>query len=64
MLTLLSGTVAGAIMGSRTAQLAGYHTAVSLDMGGTSTDIGLSVEADHVGFRAFDRVGARSAFRV
>lgn len=42
VLTLLSGTVAGALFGANIAEAAGYSTAVSLDMGGTSTDIGLS----------------------
>ena len=42
VLTLLSGTVAGALLGARVAHDAGYEAAVSLDMGGTSTDIGFS----------------------
>jgi N-methylhydantoinase A len=42
VLTLLSGTVAGALMGAHVATKAGFDTAVSLDMGGTSTDISLS----------------------
>ena len=42
VLTLLSGTVAGALLGARVAEASGFQTAVSLDMGGTSTDIALS----------------------
>ena len=42
VLTMLSGTAAGALLGAQIAQTAGFRTAVSLDMGGTSTDIGLS----------------------
>jgi N-methylhydantoinase A len=42
VLTLLSGTVAGALLGARVADDAGYAAAVSLDMGGTSTDLGFS----------------------
>jgi N-methylhydantoinase A len=42
VLTLLSGTVAGALLGARVAEIAGFQAAVSLDMGGTSTDIGFS----------------------
>jgi N-methylhydantoinase A len=42
VLTLLSGTVAGALLGARVAEDAGYAAAVSLDMGGTSTDLGFS----------------------
>ena len=39
--TALSGPAAGAIGGFRLAQLAGYDHAITLDMGGTSTDVGL-----------------------
>ena len=42
VLTLLSGTVAGALLGARVAKVGGVQTAVSLDMGGTSSDIALS----------------------
>lgn len=42
VLTLLSGTVAGALMGARVAAAAGFDHAVSLDMGGTSTDLSLA----------------------
>jgi N-methylhydantoinase A len=42
VLTLLSGTVAGALMGGRAAQTAGFRSAVSLDMGGTSTDLSIA----------------------
>jgi N-methylhydantoinase A len=39
--TVLSGPAAGAIGGFYTAQLAGYDHVVTLDMGGTSTDVAL-----------------------
>jgi N-methylhydantoinase A len=39
--TALSGPAAGAIGGFALAQLAGYARAITIDMGGTSTDVGL-----------------------
>ena len=39
--TALSGPAAGAIGGFALAQLAGYERAITIDMGGTSTDVGL-----------------------
>lgn len=39
--TALSGPAAGAIGGLTLAQLAGYGRAITIDMGGTSTDVGL-----------------------
>ena len=39
--TVLSGPCAGAMAGMEVARAAGYENAVSLDMGGTSTDIAL-----------------------
>jgi N-methylhydantoinase A len=39
--TALSGPAAGAIGAFRVAQLAGYEDVISLDMGGTSTDVAL-----------------------
>jgi N-methylhydantoinase A len=39
--TALSGPAAGAIGGFHLAQLAGYERAITLDMGGTSTDVAL-----------------------
>ena len=39
--TALSGPAAGAIGGFHLAQLAGYEQAITLDMGGTSTDVAL-----------------------
>jgi N-methylhydantoinase A len=39
--TALSGPAAGAIGGFALAQLAGYDHAITIDMGGTSTDVGL-----------------------
>jgi N-methylhydantoinase A len=42
VLTLLSGTVAGALAGAHFAARTGHEHAVSLDMGGTSTDLSLS----------------------
>ena len=39
--TALSGPAAGAIGGFRLAQLAGFERAITLDMGGTSTDVAL-----------------------
>ena len=42
--TVLSGPCAGAMAAMQIASTAGYSNAVSLDMGGTSTDIGLGQE--------------------
>jgi N-methylhydantoinase A len=41
---LVSGPAAGAVGAARVASLAGVHDAISLDMGGTSTDVCLIVE--------------------
>jgi N-methylhydantoinase A len=42
--TLLSGPAAGIVAGQNIAQLAGYRNAVTMDMGGTSLDVGVLVD--------------------
>ena len=42
--TLLSGLAAGAVAGNFFGQLAGYKNLITLDMGGTSCDVGLIVD--------------------
>jgi N-methylhydantoinase A len=42
--TLLSGPAAGAIAGQRIAEQAGYRNAVTMDMGGTSLDVGVLID--------------------
>ncbi len=42
--TLLSGPAAGIVAGQHIAQLAGYRNAVTMDMGGTSLDVGVLVD--------------------
>ena len=47
--TVLSGPCAGAMAGMQVAAAAGYENVVSLDMGGTSTDISLGAPGAHPG---------------
>ncbi|MCL2715582.1 MAG: hydantoinase/oxoprolinase family protein [Alphaproteobacteria bacterium] len=42
--TLLSGPAAGIVAGQHIARLAGYRNAVTMDMGGTSLDVGVLVD--------------------
>ena len=42
--TLLSGPAAGIVAGQHIAQLAGYRNAVTMDMGGTSLDVGVLLD--------------------
>jgi len=42
--TLLSGPAAGIVAGQHIAQLAGYRNAVTMDMGGTSLDVGVLID--------------------
>lgn len=42
--TLLSGPAAGIVAGQQIAQLAGYRNAVTMDMGGTSLDVGVLID--------------------
>jgi N-methylhydantoinase A len=42
--TLLSGPAAGVIAGQHIARLAGYRNAVTMDMGGTSLDVGVLID--------------------
>lgn len=43
--TLLSGPAAGIVAGQHIAQLAGYRNAVTMDMGGTSLDVGVLIDS-------------------